>query len=222
MKDMREELIKWDNMLISPSILGLINNGLEQGISEVEDCADLIHLDVMDGKFVDPVTFSVEEIRNIKTKLKKDVHLMVADPKSYIKELGDCNIEYITVHFEACNDLSEEINLIKSLGYKVGIALRPGTNAEVLKKYIKDIDLVLVMTVEPGYGGQEFMEDMVEKVKDVRSLSDTVMIEVDGGINDKTAAMCFKAGANIFVAGSYIFKSEDRRLAIEKMRIVGA
>lgn len=171
-----------------------------------------IHIDVMDGKFVSQISMSPEEIIELsKTSDKKlDVHLMVEDPISYIKQIKDLkNIEYITIHLEIDKDIKDILSKIKSYGYKTGLSIKPNTDVNALIPYLEDLDLILLMTVEPGLGGQPFIESSIDKIQDLKKLinNTNIKIEVDGGINNKTITEVKEA--NIAVVGSYITKSEN-------------
>ncbi|RDI47503.1 ribulose-phosphate 3-epimerase [Falsibacillus pallidus] len=212
-------------MKIAPSILSADFARLGDEIKDVEaGGADYIHVDVMDGQFVPNITIGpliVEAIRPI-TKLPIDVHLMIEDPDKYIEAFAKAGADYISVHAEACRHLHRTIHHIKSLGVKAGVVLNPATPVETIQHIIEDIDLVLLMTVNPGFGGQKFIHSVVPKIKQVSDMINerglNVEVEVDGGISADTAKVCADAGANVFVAGSAIYNQEDRKSAIEKIR----
>ena len=202
---------------ISPSILAC--NMLELGneIKKIEKSgATYVHIDIMDGCFVPNISFGMPILSAVRkcTDVVLDVHLMIVDPDKYIDEFVKCGADIITFHYEALSDdrICSTISKIKSQGKKVGISLKPKTEASKIYPYVKDLDMVLVMTVEPGFGGQKFMEDMMVKVKAVReyakSIGKEIDIQVDGGINDSTIKSASDAGANIFVLGTGFFKSE--------------
>ncbi|MCI6151914.1 ribulose-phosphate 3-epimerase [Fusobacterium perfoetens] len=193
---------------IAPSILSADFSKLGEEVISIDKAgADWVHIDVMDGIFVPNITFGppvIKSIRN-KTKLPFDVHLMITQPERYIEDFVKAGADLIVVHAESTIHLHRVIQQIKSYGVKAGVSLNPSTSPEVLKYIINDIDLVLVMSVNPGFGGQSFIESSIDKIKEIRKMSETIDIEVDGGINDKTIKKCIEAGANVFVAGSYVF-----------------
>ncbi len=206
---------------IAPSILAADERKLAEEIISVSNAgADYIHIDVMDGKFVNNVTNGEEmmKVAMANTKVYLDVHLMVENPIEYISIYKNANC--ITFHIEAVNEekVKDVIDEIKSKGIDVGIAIKPNTNITKLKKYITIIDKVIVMTVEPGFGGQELIENTLEKVRDLRNLNKNLNIEVDGGINLKTANKAITAGANILVAGTAIFSAKNKEKIIEELR----
>lgn len=201
---------------IAPSILSADFSILKEEVEKLST-ADYIHIDVMDGHYVPNLTFGTKLIKDIKkhTAIPFDVHLMVDKPEMYFDDLKEiANI--ITVHAETCVHLDRTIQEIKKLNKKVGIALNPSTNENILKYIINDIDLILVMTVNPGFGGQTFLYSQLEKIKNIKQMvSDkNIEIEVDGGINLETAKLVIDAGADILVAGSYIFKQKNYNQAI--------
>ncbi len=210
---------------IAPSILSADFSKLGEEIKDVErGGADYIHVDVMDGHFVPNITIGpliVEAIRPI-TKLPLDVHLMIENPDQYIEVFANAGADYLTVHVEACKHLHRTIHYIKSFGVKAGVVLNPATPVQTIEHVIDDIDMVLLMTVNPGFGGQKFIEQVLPKIRQVKELVDkkglSVEIEVDGGVNEETARKCVEAGANVLVAGSAIYNERDRKKAIEKIR----
>ena len=204
---------------IAPSILSADKKNLQAEVNGIEPYADLIHIDIMDGKFVPPVTFMAKEIKKIKTKLVKDVHLMVVEPeKSFIPDFIGAGAGIITIHAEACKDISKTIKMIKSKGIKVGLSINPPTPLEKLLPYINDIGMALIMSVNPGYAGQKFIPEVLEKIKKLRKLKPKLDIQIDGGINKETIKQAADAGANVFVAGSSIFSQKDRKKAIQELR----
>lgn len=201
---------------IAPSILSADFSKLEEQIKLVEEGgADFIHLDVMDGHFVPNITFGPPVIKMLKkvTKVPFDVHLMIEKPDQYIKDFVDAGADIITVHQETCVHLHRTIQLIKSYGIKAGVALNPSTSIESIRYILDEIDMVLIMTVNPGFGGQFFIEQMKDKITDLRKLIDSrnlnIDIQVDGGIKLDNIKEVASYGVNIFVAGSAIFNSED-------------
>ncbi|WP_144474836.1 ribulose-phosphate 3-epimerase [Cytobacillus oceanisediminis] len=210
---------------IAPSILSADFARLGEEIKDVErGGADYIHVDVMDGHFVPNITIGpliVEAIRPV-TKLPLDVHLMIENPDQYVEAFAKAGADYITVHVEACRHLHRTIQLIKSTGVKAGVVLNPATPVDSLKHIIEDVDMVLLMSVNPGFGGQKFISSVLPKIRQVKELADSLNpdleIEVDGGVNEETAKLVIEAGANVLVAGSAVFNKEDREAAIASLR----
>ncbi len=203
---------------IAPSILSADLPKINQEIKEVEKYADLIHVDIMDGIFVPPTTVDANFVRKIKTKVPLDVHLMVHEPSdSYIKDFIDANAYAITIHEEACKNPAKQIDFIKKNKVKACISIKPKTPLDKIKKYLDMVDMVLIMTVEPGYAGQEFISLTMSKVNELRKLKPKLDIEVDGGINPYTARIAYDEGANVFVAGTSIFGKKDRIAAIKEI-----
>ncbi|MCE3232342.1 MAG: rpe [Rickettsiaceae bacterium] len=198
---------------IAPSILSADFSALGQAVIDVTDAgADYIHIDVMDGHFVPNITIGPCVVKDLRkcSKLPFDVHLMIEQPDNYIKDFADSGSDIITVHAEACIHLDRTVQLIKSLGKKAGVSLVPSTHPDVLDYILPQLDLVLVMTVNPGFGGQSFIESQLEKIavirKKIDALGKNIDLEVDGGINPETAKKVIKAGADVLVAGSATFK----------------
>ena len=209
-------------IIISPSILSADFANLERDIKRVEDAgADWIHVDVMDGHFVPNITIGVPVVKSIKkvTNLPLDVHLMIENPEKYIEPFAKAGADILTFHYEAVNDVSAIVDLIKSFGIKAGMSIKPKTSPDEILKYLEILDLLLVMTVEPGFGGQSFMEDCAEKIPVIkRHAPENLIIQVDGGINAQTAKICTSYGANSLVAGNYIYKSDNIKSAILNLR----
>ncbi len=210
-----------EKILIAPSILSADFSRLAEEIREVEKAGcDVIHVDVMDGHFVPNLTIGPPVIRWIRktTALPLDVHLMIEEPIRYLEDYKKAGSDWLTIHVEAAREVKEALNKIKSLGAKVGLSLRPKTPLESILPYLDLLDLVLVMTVEPGFGGQSFMPDMMEKVKVLRPQF-AGLISVDGGITQETSGVALKAGADILVAGTAIFGLKDRSQAVRALRM---
>lgn len=204
---------------IAPSILSADFRRINGDIGQVERHADLIHVDIMDGKFVPPTTVDSDFVRTIRTALPLDVHLMVQEPsEKYIQEFIDAGASSITIHAEACKNPKAQLGYIRAKGVNAGISIKPKTPLSAILPYLDMVDMVLVMTVEPGWGGQGFMRDTMPKVQELRKLKPNLDIEVDGGISPETAPIAKKAGANVFVAGTAIFKEKDRAKAMQKLR----
>ncbi len=203
---------------LAPSILSADFSKINDEIRQVEKYSDLIHVDIMDGIFVPPTTVDSNFVRKIKTKVPLDVHLMVHEPgDSYIKGFIDAGAFSITIHEEACKNPEHQINFIKMNGVKAAISIKPKTPLEKIKKYLDMIDMVLIMTVEPGWAGQKFIAETMLKIKELRKLKPKMDIEVDGGINPMTIRTAYDEGANVFVAGNAIFGQKDRVKAINDM-----
>lgn len=213
--------------LVSASVLSADMLHLEDEIKKLEkNDVNMIHFDVMDGVFVDNISFGIpvlEHISKVSKYMETDVHLMITDPLRYIKAFDKAGADHITFHLESESDPAETLKAIYETECTAGIAIKPDTPAEAVFPYIdENLTMVLVMTVEPGFGGQAFM-DMSEKIRKIREYADSIgcyelAIEVDGGINDKTAEIVKKAGANILVSGSYLFKADDMKKAVDILK----
>jgi ribulose-phosphate 3-epimerase len=208
-------------IIIASSILSANFQKLQEEVDSVEKYADWIQVDVMDGHFVPNLSFGAPVVKWIETKLQIDIHLMVENPANRIDEFAELGCSHITFHAEAVpgsDDQKDLIGKIRKKGCTAGIAINPDTPVSEISNVIDDVDLVLCMTVNPGFGGQEFKSEVLEKIKEIRKIKPELMIQVDGGINEETSAQCIEAGANNLVAGSYIFGADDREAAIQSLR----
>lgn len=211
-----------NNIIVAPSILSSDFANLEKEIKRIEiNGADWIHVDVMDGHFVPNLTIGAPVVKALKkvSSIPLDVHLMISNPEKYIKDFAYAGSDIITFHYEAANDKVEMLaEQIKSYGIKAGLSIKPNTSVDEIAKYIHLFDLILIMTVEPGFGGQKFKPECADKIKAVKEISPDVIVEVDGGINNITANYCKDLGVNALVAGNYIFLSSDMKEAIASLR----
>lgn len=211
-------------MLVSPSILTCDFAKLEKELASVNN-ANYLHLDIMDGHFVSNLSFGpyISSIISQKTKLPLDIHLMVTDPLLLVEKFSFKNTNLITIHAEA-NNVKNTLLKIKSLGHKAGISIKPNTKVSEIANYLSDVDLVLVMSVEPGYGGQKFLPSALEKIKELSTIRKdnnfSYLIEVDGGINEETSLLVWEAGADMIVVGSYLFNSKNRKQIIKKLQAI--
>ncbi|NQX84874.1 MAG: ribulose-phosphate 3-epimerase [Flavobacteriaceae bacterium] len=213
--------------LIAPSVLAADFANLQRDIEMINKSdADWFHIDIMDGVFVPNISFGMPVLKSISTHAKKviDVHLMIVDPDRYIKTFADLGSNILTVHYEACTHLHRTLQAIKSEGMQAGVALNPHTNVNVLEDTISAIDLVCIMSVNPGFGGQKFIENTYSKVKQLKELIDrkgaTTKIEIDGGVTNKNAKQLIDAGADVLVAGSYVFGSANQLATITDLKAI--
>jgi len=210
-------------MLVAPSILSADFSDLKNEIQTINQ-AEWVHIDVMDGHFVPNLTIGPLVVKAIRAHSNQvfDTHLMISNPEDYIEAFIKAGSDQVTFHVEAVKDVPKVIESIKTLGAKAGISLKPATDVALIEPYLKDLDLVLVMSVEPGFGGQKFMPESLDKMRDLARYKEvhnlSFDIVVDGGINETTARLCEEAGATVLVAGSYVFGSHDRNAQIEKVR----
>jgi ribulose-phosphate 3-epimerase len=213
--------------LIAPSILSADFNRLGKDIEMINKSeADYIHFDVMDGVFVPNISFGIPVIQHVNKIAQKplDVHLMIVDPDRFIEPFVKAGASILTVHYEACQHLHRTIQQIKSFGVKASVCLNPHTPVFLLEEIISDLDMVLLMSVNPGFGGQAFIENTYKKVKQLKALIEKsgadCLIEIDGGVNNETGKLLFEAGADVLVAGSFVFNSENPSETISKLKLV--
>ncbi len=214
-------------IIVSPSLLSADFKCLKEEINRIEETkSEYLHFDVMDGHFVDNISFGLPVLKSIATchHLVNDVHIMISDPLHYAKRFCDAGADVLTFHYEACkdeNEIKEVIDIIHQNGVKAGLSIKPNTPIEVVYPFLKDLHLVLVMSVEPGFGGQTFMMNALDKIVKLRKYIDDhhlqTLIEVDGGINEQTAKLVKEAGVDILVAGSYIFGSDNYKEKVEAL-----
>ena len=214
-------------MKVSPSLLSADFCHLGEELDFINDSeADMLHIDIMDGVFVPNISFGFPVLKYVKERCKKplDVHLMIVEPQKFVNEVRETGAEVMTVHYEACVHLNRVVQQIHNAGMKAGVSINPATPVCLLKDILAEVDLVLLMSVNPGFGGQKFIPGTIQKVKELRELIATTgsnaLIEVDGGVNDQTGAQLAQAGADIAVAGNYVFKSPNRSQAIHSLKVL--
>ena len=212
--------------LIAPSVLSADFGNLQRDIEMINGSqADWFHVDVIDGRFVPNISFGFPVMKAIQEHAKKfvDVHLMIVEPEKYVEEFINYGADLVSVHYEACTHLHRTINLIQDKGAKAGVVLNPSTPVWVLEDIITEVDLVLLMSVNPGFGGQKFIENTYKKIKETKELilenNSTALIEIDGGVNTENAPKLFEAGADVLVAGNAVFASENPERTIELLKV---
>ena len=213
------------NTIIAPSVLAADFANLQRDIEMINNSeADWFHIDIMDGVFVPNISFGMPVLEAITKHAKKtiDVHLMIVDPDRYIKTFAALGSTILTVHYEACTHLNRTLQAIKAEGMKAGVALNPHTNIDLLEDVINNIDMVCIMSVNPGFGGQSFIENTYSKVEKLKKLINrknaATLIEIDGGVTDKNAVQLVKAGADVLVAGNFVFKAENPKQIISDLK----
>lgn len=211
-------------MIVSPSLLSADFGNLARDIEMINQSnAQMLHLDVMDGVFVPNISFGFPVIKYVQQLCRKplDVHLMIVEPQKFINEVRDCGAELMNVHYEACNHLDRVVQQIHDAGMKAGVTINPATPVCLLRDIVEKLDLVLLMSVNPGFGGQKFIPNTLNKVRELKALiqekGSHAVIEVDGGVNDVTGRQLAEAGADVLVAGNYVFKAEDPLKAIDTL-----
>ncbi|RTY90921.1 ribulose-phosphate 3-epimerase [Flavobacterium sp. GT3R68] len=213
------------NTIIAPSVLAADFANLQRDIEMINNSeADWFHIDIMDGVFVPNISFGMPVLEAINKHAKKtiDVHLMIVDPDRYIKTFADLGANILSVHYEACNHLHRTLQAIKAEGMQAGVVLNPHTNVSLLEDLIKDIDLVCIMSVNPGFGGQSFIENTYKKIKELKTMitrnGASTIIEIDGGVTDKNAKELVEAGADVLVAGNFVFKAQNPTQTIADLK----
>ncbi len=211
-------------MIVSPSLLSADFGNLARDLEMINQSkAQMLHLDVMDGVFVPNISFGFPVIKYVQQLCEKplDVHLMIVEPQKFVNEVRDCGAEIMNVHFEVCNHLDRVVQQIHDAGMKAGVTINPATPVCLLRDIVAQLDLVLLMSVNPGFGGQKFIPNTLNKVRELRALiaetGSKAMIEVDGGVNAETGKQLAEAGADVLVAGNYVFKAQDPLKAIETL-----
>jgi ribulose-phosphate 3-epimerase len=203
---------------IVPAILVKTAEELKQRVKEVEPFVKRVQIDIMDGKFVPNVTVQPEDMKGFKTKLMKEAHLMVEDNEKYVEDFLNLGFDMIIVHYESCKGIQGIIKKVKDKGKKIALAINPPTPLSAIKDYLNDLDMVLIMTVNPGFSGQEFDPNVMIKIRELKSIKKDLDIEVDGGIKTGTVKQCAEAGANIFASCSGVYKFEDKGRAIDTLK----